>query len=75
MTITEAILALNEGELYIGPPTNDDPAAALVVTAGRAWLELMVKDESRPRVYGILHYDAPGGPYSWSITGYAEREL
>jgi hypothetical protein len=76
MTITEAVLALNEGELSNDPPTIDDPTAALIVVAGGAWLELMVEEGwPRPRVYGILFCDAPGGPYSWNITGYAEREL
>lgn len=76
MTITEAVLALNDGALSIDPPTIDDPSAALVVVAGTAWLELMVEDGwPRPRLYGTLYYDAPGGPYRWRINGHAESEL
>jgi hypothetical protein len=76
MTITEAVLALDNGDLLIARPTIDDPAAALIVVAGGAWLELMVEDGwPRPRVYGALYCDGPGGPYRWRINGHVEREL
>jgi hypothetical protein len=76
MTIMEAVLALSGGDLAVDPPTIDDPAAALTVIAGGAWLELMFEDGwPRPRVYGALYCDAPGGPYKWRINGHVEREL